>query len=803
MLNARAGGERFSFADQGDDLLAKGVGADVVVSNADALDQVVAVGAAGVADTFAIAGANAADTFRISASGTDVQVSGLSATVAVRGDTGDSLVVNGNAGDDSFEVTGNVAALTRLTLDGGAGNDRILGGNGADILLGGDGNDFIDGQQGNDVAFLGAGDDVFQWDPGDGSDVVEGQAGNDTMLFNGSAANEIFSLASNGGRALFTRNVGNITMDLNDVERVELNALAGADTFNIGDLAGTDVKEVVVNLAVNGAGDALPDAISVAGRNGADTVTVATVGAETQVTGLPAAVRILGAEAANDTLALSTGGGNDTINATTLAATGPKLTIVAGDGNDTINGSQGADTIFAGEGNDKVFGDNGNDIAFLGAGNDSFTWAPGDGSDTIEGEAGFDTMDFDGANVAENIEISANGQRVKFFRDVANITMDMDGVERTVFDALGGADNIVVNDLTGTAAEEVLVNLGATQGSTTGDGAADSVSVRGGAAADTIRVANAGGGSVLTTGLAADVRITGAELANDKLEVRAGAGNDTLDASATSQRIQLNLFGDAGDDRIIGGGGADFINGGLGTDNVSMGGGNDRFQWNPGEGSDVIDGQGGFDTHEFNGSAADEIISLAAGGNDALLTRNVGNIVMNQDNVERVEILAGNGRDTINIAEVRGTDVREVVVNLAATADATVGDGVNDTVNVSGGTRSEVLTVTASGDDIIVSGLANQMRIANTDGTDTVVVQGGGGSDLINASALPATGARVDLDGGSGNDLLIAGASDARLLGGAGDDVLVGNIGDDQLNAGTGDDILFGGAGNDLFSGRG
>jgi hypothetical protein len=28
---------------------------------------------------------------------------------------------------------------------------------------------------------LGAGDDVFQWDPGDGSDVVEGQDGTDTM----------------------------------------------------------------------------------------------------------------------------------------------------------------------------------------------------------------------------------------------------------------------------------------------------------------------------------------------------------------------------------------------------------------------------------------------------------------------------------------------------------------------------------------------------------------------------------------------------------------------------------------------
>ena len=799
LLFGGAGNDTLTGGDADDQMFGQGGDDRMIWNPGDDTD--LTEGGAGI-DTVEVNGGDGAEQFTLTANGDRVRFDRLNpAPFSIDIGTTENVVVNMNGGDDSFSATGNLAALVAVTVDGGDGNDTILGSNGDDVLLGGDGNDFIDGQQGSDVAFLGAGDDVFQWDPGDGSDVVEGQDGTDTMLFNGSAANEIFALSANGGRALFTRNLGNIVMDLNDLERVELNALGGADTFNVGDLSGTDVKEVVVNLAVAGAGDAVPDSISVAGRTTADNVTVATVGAETQISGLPAAVRILGAEAASDTLTLSTAGGNDTINASTLI-TGPKLTIDAGAGNDTINGSQGADTILAGEGNDRVFGDNGNDIAFLGAGNDTFTWAPGDGSDTIEGEAGVDTMDFDGSGASENITISANGQRVNFFRDVANVTMDMDGVERTVFDALGGADNVVVNDLTGTAADEIVVNLGAAQGSITGDGAADSVSVRGGAAAETIRVANGGGGSVLTTGLAADVRVTGAELANDRLEVRAGAGNDTLDASGTSSRIQLNLFGEVGDDRIIGSAGADFINGGLGTDNVSMGGGNDRFQWNPGEGSDVIDGQGGSDTHEFNGSGADEIITLAAGGNDALLTRNVGNIVMNQDNVERVEILGGNGRDTINIGELRGTDVREVVVNLALTADATAGDGVNDTVNISGGSRSEVLTVTASGDDIIVSGLANQMRVANTDVSDTVVVQGGAGSDVLNATSIPATGARVDLDGGSGDDVLIAGANGARLLGGAGDDILVGNIGDDQLNAGTGDDILFGGAGNDLFSGE-
>ncbi len=687
-------------------------------------------------DVAEVNGGNGAEQFTATANGTRVRFDRVNpAPFALDIGTTERVVVNMNGGDDSFSATGNLAALTSFTVDGGDGNDQILGGNGADILLGGNGDDFIDGQQGNDVAFLGAGNDVFQWDPGDGSDLVEGQDGSDTMLFNGSNGAEIFELAANGGRALFTRNLGNIVMDLNDVERIELNALGSADTFNIGDVSATDVREVVIDL---GAADAATDTINASGRASADTVTIATVGAETQVNGLPAQLRILGAEAGSDRLAVNTGGGSDNITATALAATGPRLTIDAGAGNDTINGSQGADTIVAGDGNDTVFGDNGNDTALLGAGNDLFTWDPGDGSDTIEGQGGTDTMDFNGSGANENITISANGPRVNFFRDVANVTMDMDGVERTVFDALGGADNIVINDLTGTAADEIVINLGATQGSTSGDGAADAVSVRGGAAADSIRVANSSGGNVLTTGLAADVRITGAESANDRFDVLAGAGDDTLDASSLSgNRIQLRLFGEAGDDRIIGSAGADFVNGGAGIDSVSLGGGNDRFQWNPGEGSDVIDGQNGIDTHEFNGSGANEIFSLNAGGNDVLLTRNVGNIVMNQEHFERVEILAGGGSDSVDIGELRGTDVREVVVNLAATADGTSGDGANDTVSVNGSARSEFLSVTASGDDVLVNGLAQQMRVANTDASDTVVVRGAGGADVISAATLP------------------------------------------------------------------
>src|SRR5207249_7562650 len=118
-------------------------------------------------------------------------------------------------------------------------------------------------------------------------------------------------------------------------------------------------------------------------------------------------------------------------------------------------------------------------IAFMGDGNDTFVWDPGDGSDTVEGQAGTDTLLFNGANVAEHIDLSANGNRLRFFRDVANITMDTAGVETVDFNALGGADVVTVNDLSGTDVDSVNIDLAGTLGGGTGDGVADNVIVKG------------------------------------------------------------------------------------------------------------------------------------------------------------------------------------------------------------------------------------------------------------------------------------------------------------------------------------
>src|SRR5215218_3718530 len=235
------GGADFLFGGAGDDVLTGGDGDDQVFGEAgnDRMiwnpgdDTDLFEGGDGI-DTAEVNGGNGSETFSLTANGARVRFDRVTpAPFAIDIGTSEKLTLNANGGDDSHSATGNLATLIAITVDGGAGNDTLLGSNGADFLLGGDGTDFVDGQQGNDTALLGAGDDTFQWDPGDGSDVVEGQDGTDKMLFNGSNAAENMDASANGGRVRFTRDVGTITMDLNDVEAIRANMLAGADTLTV------------------------------------------------------------------------------------------------------------------------------------------------------------------------------------------------------------------------------------------------------------------------------------------------------------------------------------------------------------------------------------------------------------------------------------------------------------------------------------------------------------------------------------------------------------------------------------------
>jgi Ca2+-binding RTX toxin-like protein len=374
------GGNDLLVGGAGDDVLIGGTGSDQVFGQAgndrmiwnpgDGSD--LNEGGAGI-DTVEVNGGNGSETFTTVANGTRVRFDRTSpAPFFVDIGTSENLVVNMNGGDDTFAAGNGLAGLINLTVDGGAGNDTITGGDGNDVLIGGAGNDTITGGRGSDLALMGDGDDTFVWNPGDGSDTVEGQGGSDRMIFNGANVNEQFVVSANGGRVRLSRDVGNVTMDLNGVEEVDLNTLGGADTVTVNDLTGTDLTQLNIDLGSppgSGAGDGQADAVIVNGTAWDDSVAVSGDAGGVSVIGLAAQVNITGADPAHDRLTINALGGDDVVDASGLSSNSILLTIDGGDGDDFLIGGDGDDTLIGGAGDDFLIG---------GPGLDRLDGGPGD-----------------------------------------------------------------------------------------------------------------------------------------------------------------------------------------------------------------------------------------------------------------------------------------------------------------------------------------------------------------------------------------------------------------------------------------
>ncbi|HEX5223391.1 MAG TPA: calcium-binding protein [Verrucomicrobiae bacterium] len=534
----------------------------------------------GAADVVIVNGTSADDVINVLGAGSSCSVVGLAAQVNILNSEGanDSLFVNALDGADGVTATTLPAGVVKLTIDGGANNDTLLGSQGDDVFLGGDGGDYIYGDNGADVAFMGDGNDVFQWDAGDGNDKLEGQNGSDTLLFFGANIAENIDVVPNGNRVLFIRNVGSVTMDLDDVETIDFRALGGADNIVAADLSGTDLTLLSLNLrGPSEGGDGAIDSITVNGRQTNDILFVTGAPGGFVVTGLAPTVNVTNSEAANDTLTVNALGGMDVVDASALASNVVKLTINGGLGNDTLHGSPGNDLFNGGDGNDTVW---------AGSGNDTFVWNPGDDNDTFEGQAGDDALQFNGANVTENISLTATNGRLRFTRDVAGVITDCNDVETVNFAAAGGADNIVINDLSSTDVTAVNLNLAGAVGGVTGDAQADNIYVNGTATNDVVLVTGDASG-VSVSGLSAVINLTSSEAANDRLTIYTFSGDDIMDASGLaaggialtanggddddtligSAGIDI-LFGENGDDVLIGGPGVDTLNGGAGNNTV-------------------------------------------------------------------------------------------------------------------------------------------------------------------------------------------------------------------------------------------
>jgi Ca2+-binding RTX toxin-like protein len=473
----------------------------------------------------------------------------------------------GTSGNDTITPALISAGVVRSPLGSNlSGNDRIVANAG---------NDRVEPDSGNDVALLGPGHDRFIWNPGDGDDRVDGGTGTDRLEFNGSAGIERMTVTtlSNGGFRVF-RDLGDITVDARNVERITMNAGDGNDVVDAteqtrstvrldvrGD-GGNDVltggagsdrivggtgNDVAFGLSGNdvfvwnpGDGDDTfgggvgVDSLDFNGSDGAEIMTVTTFGDR----GFRF-FRNLGditVDASSTERVLVDGlGGDDFIDAAAQTVRGVALSVRAGDGNDTAIG---------GAGNDSIEGNAGNDLAFGGRGHDTFEWNPGDGNDVFNGQSGRDTLVFNGSAQAERMSIATlNTGGFHFARDLGSITVDTTSVERVVVNLGSGNDRFSAGNQTNA---NISLDI-------QGGGGADRIS--GGAGRDVIRGGSgddrtAGGGGADTWVIGAETRNGAAETdvilgyseaAGDVVNLRAAGG--FLSSSVINGNLVLALNG--------------------------------------------------------------------------------------------------------------------------------------------------------------------------------------------------------------------------------------------------------------------
>lgn len=273
-------------------------------------------------------------------------------------------------------------------------------------------------------------------------------------------------------------------------------------------------------------------------------------------------------------------------------------------------------------------------------------------------------------------------------------------------------------------------------------------------------------------------------------------GDDTLIGGEAKD----NLFGDANDDILYGGGGHDNVYGGSGND-VGFGG----------AGDDYVDGGSGED--ELFGEEGDDIVQ---GGADA-------DRMFGGDGIDELRYSDSDAAVSINL--LNGTaagghangdaffDFENIVGSIFG--DMLVGDnGANILDGISGddtllGVDGDDYLDGGVGDDILIGGLGADFLEGGT-GTDTAAYTYASSGVLVNLLSGTgqdgeAAGDRLvnieNLVGSDYADQLIGDNSANRIEGLNGDDQIAGLDGDDVLIGGDGMNTLQGGAGNDTLEG--
>ena len=350
------------------------------------------------------------------------------------------------------------------------------------------------------------------------------------------------------------------------------------------------------------------------------------------------------------------------------------------------------------------------------------------------------------------------------------------------------------------------------------DGARDQVAAQGGAGNDFIST-SASNDAAVVFGLPGGgfLRVDNASAADDRLTLFGGDGRDSIQATALFGVIGVAVDGGAGPDQIIGseaadslrgGPGVDLVIGGKGADAIDLGDGDDFALWNDGDGNDRIEGSTGTDSLSLRGSGVAETVTVAPDGARVRVTRNVGAVALDVDDLERldVELLAGSrppdGRrprrhrpegDRRRRRRRRQRDRRGDRQRHAGPRHDHRRGREDQRPRGSDHRSRPPSRATCSRS----TGSATRTRIDSTGvpaGGIRILADGGLGDDVL----LGGKGDDIFL-GGGGADVLFAGSGDNVAFGGAGDDVLRGEEGDDVLDGGADNDVLIGNAGDDVL----
>jgi Ca2+-binding RTX toxin-like protein len=698
----------------------------------------------------------------------------------------DRAELTGGAGSNTLDA----ATFSGLVmLDGGEGNDVLIGTNQADNLVGGPGDDDLRGGNGNDTY-------VF-----DGDEAADVSLGTDTITEVGGGGTDTldFSSLTTVGVTIDLRDANlqvvnaNLTLDLSAPDVIEnivgsrqADALLGNDLANV--IQGLEGHDILTGrlgddtldggAGVDANGNLFVDRI-VETRDASMTLTngALTIGAEID--------SLAGIEAAT----LTGGSSGNTLNA--AAFTNGSVTLNGEGGNDILSGGSDGDFLTGGAGNDSLTGNAGDDTYL-------FDTDTNLGADLINETAvgGTDTLDF-AATATLGVTVNLANSLVQAVN--ANLSINLSGAS-VLENIVGGALN---DQLTGNSLDNVLSGLSGNDRLTGADGD------------DTL----AGGDGDDTYVFDADASLydsTDGDSEGDRIFEDVGSGGtDTLDFSATttqaisidlgrgipqivnaSLRLALttchsieNVIGGALGDTLAGNTLDNLIEGRAGDDDLTGSRGNDTyvFDMDSDLGNDDIledaDSEGGTDTIDFSGTSA-------IGAGTAL-----DDFQLNSTAVQTVSVnLSLQLSSQPSIENVIGTGQNDFITGNALDNVLTGGAG-SDVLN---GRQGNDTLEGGAGNDTLDGGQGDDTYWFDTDsalGSDTVNEAIDEGRDTLDFSA-GSLGVSVNLGTtvlqviNPNLSLTLSGANRIEnAIGGTGNDIFVGNALDNVLTGGAGDDI--------------